>query len=90
MLIRFYAATQRSAPEHFLRSALAALLLASIIGPPLGLCQTYTTRFEGDENPLSEGGRWSNGGLDWTNICKGRGIAYLQQRYMRRRASFPQ
>jgi len=48
--------------------------------PPAGFCQTYTTTFEGTENPLSEGGRWSNDGLDWTNIRKGHGIAYSTQR----------
>jgi hypothetical protein len=35
-----------------------------------GFCQTYTTHFEGSENPLSEGGRWVNKGGDWSNIRK--------------------
>ncbi len=43
------------------------------------LAQTYTTRFEGEENPLSEGGRWRNAGLDWTNIRKSGGIAFCTQ-----------
>ena len=57
-------------------SELAVLLLASVIVPPASVCQTYTTTFDGAENPLTEGGKWSNGGLDWTNIRKGHGIAY--------------
>ena len=33
--------------------------------------RTYTTNFPLAENPISEGGRWANGGrvgLDWTNV----------------------
>src|SRR3974390_2267469 len=40
-----------------------------------GFSQTYSTRFEGTENPLSEGGRWINNGLDWTVITKKNGVA---------------
>jgi hypothetical protein len=60
-------------------AAVCAVLCA--LGPvsPAGLCQTYTTTFAGTENPLSEGGRWSNNGLDWTNIRKGNGLAYSTQ-----------
>jgi hypothetical protein len=36
---------------------------------------TYSTPFDGDEDPLSEGGRWINNGLDWTRIRKHDGIA---------------
>jgi hypothetical protein len=39
----------------------------------------YTTTFEGDENPLSEGGKWGNNGLDWTKIRATRGLAYGTQ-----------
>ena len=45
----------------------------------VGHCQTYSTRFDGSANPLSEGGRWSNAGLDWTNIRKDQGIACSTQ-----------
>jgi acetyl esterase/lipase len=41
--------------------------------------QIYTTTFDGDENPLSEGGKWINNGLDWTTIRKNGGIAYGTQ-----------
>jgi hypothetical protein len=41
--------------------------------------KTYTTQFDGAENPLSEGGRWSNHGLDWTNVRKDGGLAYGSQ-----------
>jgi hypothetical protein len=48
-------------------------------GSAAGFCQTYTTTFAGIENPLSEGGKWSNNGLDWTNIRKANGLAYSTQ-----------
>ena len=40
---------------------------------------TYSTTFDGDENPLSEGGKWLHNGLDWAHIRKGGGIAYGTQ-----------
>jgi hypothetical protein len=40
---------------------------------------TYTTTFDGDENPLSEGGRWAHNGLDWAKVRKSGGIAYGTQ-----------
>ena len=51
----------------------AALLFALCAfgpGSPAGFCQTYTTTFTGNENPLSEGGKWSNKGLDWDSTFK--------------------
>jgi hypothetical protein len=44
-----------------------------------GFAQTYTTTFKDTEDPLSEGGRWSNNGLDWTSIRKSGGTAYGTQ-----------
>ncbi len=40
---------------------------------------TYTTTFDGDENPLSEDGKWVHNGLDWAKVRKGGGIAYGTQ-----------
>ena len=60
-------------------AGMSAVLCALASVPPAGFCQTYTTTFAGDENPLSEGGKWSNNGLDWTHIRKGHGIAYSTQ-----------
>jgi hypothetical protein len=40
------------------------------------LAASYSTDFNGDEAPISEGGKWSNRGLDWTPVHKGNGIAY--------------
>jgi hypothetical protein len=40
-----------------------------------GFAQTYTTRFQGTENPLSEDGSWTNRGVDWTPIRKQNGYA---------------
>ena len=41
--------------------------------------QTYTTNFPLTENPISEGGKWNNGGvvgLDWNNVATVTGFAY--------------
>ncbi len=35
----------------------------------------YSTDFLGNENPLSEGGVWTNVGLDWTKVQKLSGVA---------------
>jgi hypothetical protein len=56
-----------------------AILFASVFLSTAGLAQTCTTRFEGGENPLSEGGTWINHSLDWTKIRKAGGIAYGTQ-----------
>jgi hypothetical protein len=60
-------------------AAVCVFLWAMGPGSPVGFSQTYTTTFAGTENPLSEDGRWSNNGLDWTNIRKGNGLAYSTQ-----------
>jgi len=39
----------------------------------------YSTTFDGDEDPLSENGKWMNNGLDWTRIRKQGGIAHGTQ-----------
>ena len=52
----------------------AALLLAAA-----GFSQTYTTSFDGTENPLSEGGVWSHNGLHWKKVQKANGIAFGSQ-----------
>src|SRR6266851_9856485 len=53
----------------------ALILFVSVFLSTAGVAQTYTTSFEGTENPLSEGGRWTNNTLDWTQIRKIGGIA---------------
>jgi hypothetical protein len=58
-----------------LKRFLLILLLASAGLPTTGFSQTYATRFEGFESPLSEGGRWTNSGLDWAEIRKTNGLA---------------
>jgi hypothetical protein len=40
---------------------------------------SYTTNFMDSEDPLSEGGKWSNHGLVWTTVRKEGGIAYGTQ-----------
>ncbi len=56
------------------KSILACLAATAVLATP-GFAQTYTTRFEGTEDPLSEGGRWANHGPDWTAIRKAGSIA---------------
>jgi YVTN family beta-propeller protein len=41
--------------------------------------RSYSTRFQLDEDPISEGGKWINGekdGIDWYNVITKNGIAY--------------
>lgn len=40
---------------------------------------TYSTNFDTTELPISEGGAWSNVGLDWTNVQTSGGNAYGTQ-----------
>ena len=43
------------------------------------LSQNYTTTFNIDENPISEGGKWMNAGLDWAMIMTKNGKAFGTQ-----------
>jgi hypothetical protein len=43
------------------------------------LVRSYSTRFEKDEEPISEGGLWLNGrrdGIDWCDVLARNGVAY--------------
>jgi hypothetical protein len=43
------------------------------------LVRSYSTRFEKDEEPISEGGMWLNGrrdGIDWCDVLTRNGVAY--------------
>jgi hypothetical protein len=62
-----------------MRSLLLQTLCVSLLATAEGRPQTYTTRFDGTENPLSEGGRWVHHGKDWTTIRKKGGVAYGTQ-----------
>lgn len=47
--------------------------------PPRVAVRSYSTDFEQDENPISEGGMWLNGrsdGADWADVVSGNGVAY--------------
>lgn len=47
--------------------------------PPTSTGRTYSTRFTATENPISEGGNWTNGkltGLDWSDVGTIPGLAY--------------
>jgi hypothetical protein len=39
----------------------------------------YATNFPATENPISEGGRWRNTGLDWTPVATSGGLAFSTQ-----------
>lgn len=41
--------------------------------------KSYTTNFPANENPISEGGRWRNSGLDWTPVATAGGLAFSTQ-----------
>lgn len=66
---------------------MAIIFVALLTNPPAvsrsgdkeGTAMQYITTFDGDEHPLSEGGKWVNNGLDWTKIKKTRGLAYGTQ-----------
>ena len=74
---KFVGSGQSRAAVASLRACVAWTALALL--STAGFAQTYTTTFKGTEDPLSEGGRWSNQGLDWTNIRKSGGVAYGTQ-----------
>src|SRR5246127_4853048 len=41
--------------------------------------RSYSTRFQHDEDPISEGGKWINGGkdgIDWYNVITKNGFAH--------------
>ena len=41
--------------------------------------RSYSTRFQHDEDPISEGEKWINGGkdgIDWYNVITKNGVAY--------------
>src|SRR5258706_5410200 len=77
---------ERSSPRWLLRLVLCTTCLASGCQQPAairpGLPKTYTTNFPIAENPVFEGGKWSNGrtdGLDWFNVATQPGLAYGTQ-----------
>ena len=61
------------------RACLGLFIFASGAMAAGGSAPTFTTRFEGEENPLSDKGKWRNDGLDWAKIAKSGGIAYGTQ-----------
>jgi hypothetical protein len=46
--------------------------------PTVASVRSYSTQFELDEDPISEGGMWINGrtdGIDWVDIVTKDGVA---------------
>ena len=53
--------------------------IPAVASPLSGARRTYTTRFLKAENPISEGGHWTNGkkdGLDWADVRTTPGFAF--------------
>jgi len=67
----------------FLAGTLASLAVSGCgesFSPPTPVPDgRYTTRFEGTENPISEGGVWSHRGFYWAKVQKKNGLAYGTQ-----------
>ena len=68
--------------KPILLSTLLILLTPLMIAAqrPMGtLVRSYTTRFKLVEAPISEGGKWINGGkdgIDWFNVIARNGVAH--------------
>jgi hypothetical protein len=58
---------------------LMMVLVLFLFGTGLVPAQSFTTNFNGTENPLSESGAWSHAGLVWTHAQKVNGVAYGTQ-----------
>lgn len=69
----------KSYSRELIRIWTAIVLLVAALPATAGFAQTYSTNFEGEENPLSENGKWVNNSLDWCKVRKGGGIAYGTQ-----------
>src|SRR5215467_5460333 len=55
------------------------LIALCFLGSAAPSKRSYTTRFPLDEDPISEGGKWVNGGkdgIDWYNVITKNGVAY--------------
>jgi hypothetical protein len=61
--------------KYLVLIVLSAIFCASITAA----APTFATHFEGEENPLSEDGKWHNSGLDWTSVRKSHGIVFGTQ-----------
>jgi hypothetical protein len=63
--------------------AVGQLCLTMLLGCPLAArAGSYATSFTLSENPISEGGRWLNGGtvgLDWSDVSSSAGLAIGHQ-----------
>jgi hypothetical protein len=58
---------------------LTPALLTAQSSDPRRPKRSYSTRFELDEDPISEGGKWTNGGkdgIDWYNVVTKGGVAH--------------
>jgi hypothetical protein len=84
---RSYFAVSKKIKHRDSRSSLAAgfvlavffIHLSSLLFAPNVSAATYSTTFDGAENPISEGGMWVNGkthGVDWADCATTGGYAY--------------
>ena len=72
----------RSTRHVIFMQGLLGLVFAVLWHAPTAFAQTYTTNFPGTENPISEGGKWTNGkanGIDWADCRTTPGFAFGTQ-----------
>lgn len=65
-------------PKFDIRRLVFVVGLMTLI-PAVAAAGTYTTNFPLNENPISQGGHWVNGGvvgLDWNNVATAGGLAF--------------
>jgi hypothetical protein len=58
---------------------LVVAAVAGAAGPGGGSVRSYSTDFDLDEDPISEDGNWTNGGVDgvdWHDVITANGVAY--------------
>ncbi len=74
-----------NANKRFINERIVAFLMflsPGTLSLSEGEAKTYTTRFPGTENPISENGEWINGksvGLDWADVSTVPGLAFGTQ-----------
>lgn len=61
------------------RQPLVGSLSIAGSAPTLSNGSSFATTFSGSENPISQGGKWENLGLDWTNVAVVAGVAQSTQ-----------
>src|SRR5438045_2733103 len=66
----------RSSLQRRVRVKVGLLALSTLLAMTSAWGASYSTNFDGAENPLSEGGAWLHTSVDWTVVAKDNGIAH--------------